>query len=332
MDQKSDKLVSIEFIHLLLFVVIFSSSSTTTFFVFSFLFFLFFILRKAGSPREGEVKTREYIPRSRGSSISDGSSQEFAHSFGTRVIRPGGNAAVSEVALIDTPDFAKPKSNWLSASVTPGQEQRVIIQVSPGRDRSRGRGTGRNFPTADSPPPASSESPRSSSGRGRGRGRGRGAGRGKSVGNSSMNSIPQVSARRESQDDMSGLLAFQAQAPSLEDRKTQSAFNYKSPGTLAASSNVDSGSSSLGRSSDKPIGTAASNVEGCQICYGRKADALVNVRGLKCCPFCKRDLLSVDVNKEVAAASQSFACPVCAKTFTAKSTMLNHLLSKCRDD
>ena len=35
-------------------------------------------------------------------------------SQGTRVIRPGGNAAISEVAKIDTPDFAKPKTSWMS--------------------------------------------------------------------------------------------------------------------------------------------------------------------------------------------------------------------------
>ena len=58
---------------------------------------------------------------------------------------------------------------------------------------------------------------------------------------------------------------------------------------------------SVGRSNKAPATLPENAVvkETCQICYGRKADALVNVRGLKTCPFCKRDLLSVDVNKEV---------------------------------
>ena len=79
---------------------------------------------------------------------------------------------------------------------------------------------------------------------------------------------------------------------------SQSAFEYGSRSDVPRSAPP-----SIGRTNKTPASPPAkdSAKEPCQICYGRKADALVNVRGLKICPFCKRDLLSVDVNKEVSA-------------------------------
>lgn len=82
------------------------------------------------------------------------------------------------------------------------------------------------------------------------------------------------------------------------------------PSSMVVESNAPPSPSS---SRSNPAGTLSANAspavsrtnaapkEVCQICYGRKADALLNVRGLKNCPFCKRDLTTVDVQKEVAA-------------------------------
>jgi hypothetical protein len=106
---------------------------------------------------------------------------------------------------------------------------------------------------------------------------------------------------------------------SEDNRKTQSNFEY------SRRASAEKGKSSL----KSPELTPRSAGGACQICYGRKADALVNVRGLQSCPFCKRDLLSVDVNKEVSELAEVFNCPVCQKGFSAKTDMLNQLLAKC---